>query len=322
MPSRHKPRRGTLQFWPRKRARRIYPRTSWWPYETQGKEVKPMGFAAWKVGMTHMHYVDTRKTQTQGKTISKSITIFDAPSLFVLAVRFYKNSVDASLVVSEKWCSSFPKELKKHVEKLKAKNNKETENYDYITLLVSTQPEKSGMHKSVPELLEIAVSGAKEKQKEYGESVLGKELNISDIFKPGEFIDVSAVTKGHGFTGTVKRFGVRIHSRKEKQMERHVGSIGSVVPRKVDWRVPMPGQYGFFTRTEFNKRVVMISYDPKKITPKGGFMHYGSVKNFIVVEGSVPGPAKRLVRLRKASRPMPAAPIEPLYISTESKQGV
>jgi LSU ribosomal protein L3P len=56
---------------------------------------------------------------------------------------------------------------------------------------------------------------------------------------------------------------------------------------------------------------------------KGGFLNYGIVKNeFIIVDGSIPGPAKRLVRIRKALRAK-AKEQEPklTYISTASKQG-
>ncbi len=306
----------------------MYPRTRFWPKLTNAKGVKafasamPLGFAAWKVGMTHIQYINTHKTQTYGKTVFMPVTILDAPSLFVLASRFYKTSITSSSVISEKWSPNINKELKKHVDKLRSKNNKEVEDFDYITLIVATQPSKSGMRKEKPDIFELGLGGKPEEQKTYAESVLGKELQITDIFKPGEYIDISAVTKGHGFTGTVKRFGIRIHNRKEKQMQRHVGSIGSVVPRKVDWRVPFPGQYGLFTRTESNRRIVMIDDDPKKVTPKGGFMHYGNIKNYIAIEGSVPGPAKRLVRLRKAAKPQPHSPVEPTYISIESKQGV
>ncbi len=322
MPSKHKPRRGSLQYWPRKRAKRIYPRTRFWPKADIKGTSAPLGFAAWKVGMTHIQYTNNKKTPTFGKTVFMPVTILDAPSLFVLASRFYKTSVTSSSVIAEKWSQNINKELKKHVDKLKSKSNKEVQDFDYITLLVATQPHKSGMNKEKPDIFELGLAGSGEAQKAYAESAVGKDISITDIFKPGEYIDVSAVTKGHGFTGTVKRFGVRIHNRKEKQMQRHVGSIGSVTPRKVDWRVPFPGQYGLFTRTEFSKRIVMIDDDPKKVTPKGGFMHYGNIKNYIVLEGSIPGPAKRLVRLKKTSRPQPPSPVEPTYISIESKQGV
>jgi large subunit ribosomal protein L3 len=177
------------------------------------------------------------------------------------------------------------------------------------------------MRKNVPDIFEIAIGGDYSKKLEYAESVLGKELKAADVLKIGEHVDASGVTKGRGFTGPVKRFGIRIQFRKDKQMHRHVGSIGSTTPRKVDWRVPAAGQYGFFTRTEFSKRVIAIGDDPAVVTPKGGFLGYGSLKSFILIEGSVPGHRKRLVRLRKSVREQKVLQPDVRYISVESKQG-
>ncbi|MEM7819850.1 MAG: 50S ribosomal protein L3 [Candidatus Aenigmatarchaeota archaeon] len=321
MPRRTRPRRGSLQYWPRKRARRIYSRTSHWPNVS---ETKPLGFAGWKAGMTHVQIIDTNtNSPTYGKFIARPVTIIDAPSLFVCALRFYKKSPSLH-VVSEEWCDKIPKDLElKRKTNIGKQTKKDNKDFDDVRLIVSTQPAKSGMKKKKPEIFEIAVGGDKEKKYEYAKSILGKEIKIEDVFRPGEFVDVSAVTKGHGYTGTVKRFGIRIQTRKDKQMHRHPGSIGSTVPRKVDWRVPMPGQYGFFNRTEYNKRIIMIDNDPKKITPKGGFIGYGLIKgSYILIEGSVPGPRKRLIRLRKSVRTQKVVPVDVKYISTESKQGV
>lgn len=86
----------------------------------------------------------------------------------------------------------------------------------------------------------------------------------------------------------------------------------------------MPGQMGYHQRTEYNKRILKIGNNGDEITPKGGFLHYGVIRNnYVVLKGSVQGPAKRLIVLRRAIRPQ-----EPLikvpeitYISTTSKQG-
>ena len=65
------------------------------------------------------------------------------------------------------------------------------------------------------------------------------------------------------------------------------------------WTVARPGQLGYQTRTEYNKRILKISDNPEDINRKGGFLHYGVVRNqFIVLRGSVPGPKKRLIGLR------------------------
>jgi len=322
MPRRIQPRQGSLQFWPRKRARRIYPRTRHW---THSKDVKPLGFAGWKAGMTHIQTIDNNaKSPTYGKSIFKPVTIVDAPSLFCCGYRLYRHSPSLH-AIGESWVTKFPRGLellRKTIPSRKEFDSKLLEKADDIHLIVCTQPGRSGLSKKKPEVFEVALGGADVKQKfEYAQALLGKEIHAKDIFKPGEFVDVSAVTTGRGYQGPVKRYHIRIQTRKDKQMHRHVGSIGSTVPRKVDWRVPQAGQYGFFTRTEFNKRILLIDDDAKKVIPAGGFLGYGNPHSFIMIEGSVPGPRKRLVRLRKSVRTSKILPVDIKYISLASKQG-
>ena len=87
----------------------------------------------------------------------------------------------------------------------------------------------------------------------------------------------------------------------------------------------MAGQLGYHQRTEFNKQLMKIGAEGAEITPKGGFLNYGDVTNtYVLVHGSVPGPAKRLVRIRDPVRLPKSANTEAAnitYISTESKQG-
>lgn len=324
MPRKKKPRSGSVQFWPRKRARRIYPRQNFAVDSREAKEAKPLGFAGWKAGMTHVQFTDNNnKSATYGKTITKTVTIIDAPSLFVCGLRFYKKTPSGSVTKGEKWSTKFPKglEIKKKTNPGKQEKDIDNNDIDEVRLLVSTQPHESGMHKKKPEIFELGIGGSLDEKKKYAESILGKTIEAKDVFKQGEHVDVSAVSKGYGFTGPVKIYGIKIQGRKSKQMQRHTGSIGGVVPRKVDWRTPLPGQYGFFNRTETGKRVLMIDNDPKKVTPAGGFVGYGLVNNYIMIEGSVPGPRKRLIRMRKSMRTQKVAPTEITFISLESKQG-
>src|SRR3990167_4098018 len=116
MPKRTRPRHGSLQYWPRKRAKRIVTRTRHW---APSKDAKPLGFAGWKAGMTHVQLIDQNsKSPTFGKTIVRPVTVLDAPSLFVAAIRFYS----ASKSVGEKW-AKLPKDVK-----LKLKMNSKSEN--------------------------------------------------------------------------------------------------------------------------------------------------------------------------------------------------
>lgn len=313
-----------MQFWPRKRARRIYTTTRHWPH---AKDIRALGFAGWKAGMTHIHIVDNNpKSPTYGRTIFKPVTILDSPSLFVCGFRLYRHSPSGSTSLAEKWATKIPKGLelmRRTIPSRKELDISAIEKAHDVHLIVSTQPAKSGLPKKRTEVFEIAIGGENVKKKaEYAESLLGKELGAKDVLKPGEHVDVSAVTKGHGYTGPVKRFHIRIQTRKDKQMHRHVGSIGSTTPRKVDWRVPQAGQYGFFSRTEFNKRIIMIDDEAKKIMPAGGFLGYGNIpQSFIMIEGSIPGSRKRLVRLRKSVRNTKVNPADVKYVSLASKQG-
>lgn len=321
MPKKTRPRRGTLQYYPRKRARRIYSRTSHWP---DTSDTVLLGFAGWKAGMTHIQTIDNnQKSKTFGKPITIPVTVIDSPSLFCCGFRLYKSSPDScSFSVGEQWADNLPKNLHKKIGKFSKKPKCDKTEYDNITLIVSTQPEKGNVRKKKPEVFEIGIGGEKEKKLEYAKSVLGKEIKVSDVFKAGEYIDASAVTKGHGFTGPVKRFGIKIQTRKNEQHHRHVGCTGSETPGKMDWRTPAAGQHGFHNRTEFNKRIILIDNEPKKINPKDGFIGYGPIRGtFMLVEGSVPGPRKRLIRVRKAVRITKVVPVEVKHISTESKQG-
>jgi large subunit ribosomal protein L3 len=82
---------------------------------------------------------------------------------------------------------------------------------------------------------------------------------------------------------------------------------------------------GYHQRTEYNKRILKIGENGKEITPAGGFPNYGEIRNqYIIIHGSIPGPAKRLIRLRDAVRYQKGVKVEKpeiTYISTMSKQG-
>jgi large subunit ribosomal protein L3 len=146
-----------------------------------------------------------------------------------------------------------------------------------------------------------------------------------DVFKEGEFVDILAITKGKGFQGPVKRWGISLLPRKSDDGRRQVGTLGPWSPPRIMWTVPSAGQMGYHQRTDFNKRILKIGSDGKEVTPSGGFLRYGSVRGeFIVLSGSVPGPTKRLLQLRRPVRLRHGATTSTptiTYISTASPQG-
>jgi large subunit ribosomal protein L3 len=175
--------------------------------------------------------------------------------------------------------------------------------------------------------MEIRVAGGSAADRfAYALSILGTEIEMSSLFADGQFADITGITKGKGFNGAVKRFGITLRKRKHSRAKktRHIGTLGPWHPHHVRWQVPMAGQMGFQQRTEFNKRIIKIGDNPDEINPAGGFLHYGLVRgNYVLIKGSIPGPAKRLVRIRSATRMGEQKVQTPVveFVSLQSKQG-
>jgi len=170
---------------------------------------------------------------------------------------------------------------------------------------------------------------------------LKKKLPVTDVFKSSEMVDVVGVTKGHGFEGVTHRWGVTRLPRKTHKGLRKVACIGAWHPSRVGFTVPRAGQDGFHHRHEKNKKIYKIGQNmtadkgnarcetdltDKTITPMGGFPHYGIVReDYLLIKGTVPGPIKRPITLRKQMRVNPSrAAIEEVtlkFIDTSSKFG-
>lgn len=307
MPATKRPHRGSKAFYPRKRASRIYPTINTYP---QTDKPKVLGFAGYKAGMLHAIVQESNKNSPNfGQEVQVPVTILECPPLHVVGLRAYFDTVSGLKTLTEAWTKDLPKNLARKTKVGKTKEEKLSEieknlqKISRVRLIVSTEPENSGLRKKTPELFELEIGGKDAKEKiDFAKQFLGKEIKMEDVLKAGEFIDVIAVTKGKGTAGPVKRFGVRIQNRHAKQKLRHVGAIGAQTPRRVLTTAPLAGQMGFQTRTELNRRILKIA-DPKEVLPAGGFVRYGITRsNVLLIEGSVPGPKKRLVMLRTAMR--------------------
>ncbi|RLG77022.1 MAG: 50S ribosomal protein L3 [Thermoprotei archaeon] len=330
------PRRGSLGVRPRKRASEFVPRIRSWP-EVDFAEPKPLAFLGYKAGMTHVIMFDDRPgTRTYGQEVHVPVTVIETPPMIALAARFYIPTVSGLKCLTEVWADP-PEELevwrrvktlsvseehrKRALEKLETHKDEVVR----VSLLLASQPKLAGgLSKKVPDIIEVKVGGGDIKsQIEYALNIIGKEIKVTDIFSAGQFIDVIGVTKGKGFQGVIKRFGVKELPRwhKHRKGSRRIGSRSPTIGALST--VPQPGQMGFHRRTELNKRILMIGSDGYSITPAGGFPHYGIVRSdFIVVKGSVQGPPKRPLVLRWPIRPPSWVPEEPpkiLYVSLESK---
>ncbi|MBR5666142.1 MAG: 50S ribosomal protein L3 [Lachnospiraceae bacterium] len=113
---------------------------------------------------------------------------------------------------------------------------------------------------------------------------VGQEIK-ADIFAAGDKIDASGVSKGKGYAGAIKRFGLsRGPMGHGSKYHRHAGSNGpATTPGRVFKGKHMPGQMGNVNVTVQNLEVVRVDVD----------------NNMILVKGAVPGAKKSLVILKE-----------------------
>lgn len=113
---------------------------------------------------------------------------------------------------------------------------------------------------------------------------LGQEIRVSDMFALGDRVDISGVSRGKGFAGTVKRYdqsgGPESHG---SMYHRRVGSMGSnTTPARVFKGKRLPGHMGAVNVTVQNLDVVMVDGE----------------RNILVIRGAVPGPKGGVVEIR------------------------
>jgi len=315
-----------MQVWPRVRAKRIYMRIS---HFIQSKDNKLLGFAGYKAGMTHIFITDARKhSMTKGEDIRVPVTVVECPPIKIAGIRIYKKK-DGKMQPANEFLAKADKELGRKIDTPKKESKKiesvKPEDFDELRALVQTQPRMTGIGKKKPEFFEVSIGGNKEEKLKFAKEHIGKELSVKDVFKEGQIVDLFAVTKGKGFQGPVKRFGVKVRSHKAEKTKRGPGSLGGWSEQgHVMYRVAHAGQMGFHNRIDYNKQIMMIGDDPTQVNVSGGFVNYGNVKNtYLLIKGSVPGPEKRIIRIETALRPnkkieQTAQTIQ--YISTTSKQ--
>lgn len=342
----HKPRSGSLAYYPRVRAAKHLARFTTFPQTNAKEATRPMNFIGYKAGMLTLFGRNAHeKSHSFGHETSIPATVIECPPLKVIGVRAYGKSMTGKRVLGEATIDKPDKALRKRMKAFKAKGKKgrgeekqggkgkagkgteagntghgataEEKKYTTfedleklrekaidLTIIVQAQPGMTGMGKKKADVAEVHLSGSAEEKFAYAKEKFGKDIHVSEAFAQNGFADVKAVDKGKGFSGVVKRFGVKIHRPKAKK-HRYVGSIGPWHPPFVMWTVPMAGQMGYQTRTEYNKRILLLdsSINSKAMNPKGGFLHYGLVRNdYIAVHGSIPGAPKRPVSLRVPTR--------------------
>ncbi|CDO64708.1 60S ribosomal protein L3 [Plasmodium reichenowi] len=356
-----RPRHGSLGFLPRKRCKRLRGKIRSFPKDDKEKPPHFTAFMGYKAGMTHIvREVDKPGSKLHKKEIVEACTIIECAPMVVVGIVGYRETPKGLRILSTVWANHVSDEFRRRYYKNWYKSEKKaftkslnvpeaTKNCllkrieKYCTVLRAichTQPSKTPLRMKKAHIMEIQINGGSMKEKlEFVKEMLEKNLPVSTVFNPNEMIDVISVTKGHGTKGVVSRYGVKRLPRKTHRGLRKVACIGAWHPARVQFQIPRHGQKGYFHRTERNKKIYRIGLKTdknsastdaditeKKITPMGGFPHYGVVnEDFLLLKGCVAGTKKRPITLRKTIVPQVSrdalAQVSLKFIDTSSKIG-
>jgi len=306
------PRRGSLAYLPRGRAKSMEARIRTWPQE-EGDQPKLLAHAGFKAGCIRIASIDDRdKTPNFGKQLVSLGTVVVTPPIVIIGVRGYSKDrygIDSSFDV---YAKELPKELPrlftaKSDEKSLERAEKSLGRINEIFAIAAILPGQAGIDQKKPYVFEIAVKGGDiQKQFTFVKELLGKEVKVDQVFQKGADVDIAAITKGKGIEGPITRWGVKKKQHKSRKSVRALGTLGPISPATIMYTVPRAGQRGFHQRTQYNNRIMIMSNTQNsefKINPSGGFKHFGLVEgDFVVIRGSIPGTYRRLVKLRSPMR--------------------
>lgn len=290
--------------------------------------------------MTHVvRDLDRPGSKMHKKEVVEAVTIIETPPMVIVGVTGYVEtprglrsvttvfaehlSDDLRRRFYKNWYRSKRKAFTRHVRKYQNNNGQEIlssldklkKHASVIRVLAHTQVRKLSVGQKKSHLMEIQLNGGSISDKvDWAYSHFEKEAPISGVFEQDENVDVIGITKGHGFEGVTARWGTKKLPRKTHKGLRKVACIGSWHPARVRFTVPRAGQDGYHHRTEMNKKIYRIGLGEdksngstefdltaKKITPMGGFPHYGVVgQDFIMIKGACVGVKKRVLTLRKS----------------------
>jgi len=200
-----------------------------------------------------------------------------------------------------------------------------------IRVLAHTQIKLLKLRQKKAHLVEIQVNGGDVAAKvTFARELFERTVPVASVFSANDHIDILGVTKGHGYSGVISRWGVARLPRKTHRGLRKVACIGAWHPARVAFQISRAGQHGYHHRTEINKKIFRIGagskpaagedgktaeadkknastasdLTEKAITPLGGFVQYGEVnEDYLMIKGGVVGTVKRVLTLRKTLVP-------------------
>jgi large subunit ribosomal protein L3 len=190
------------------------------------------------------------------------------------------------------------------------KKTMETDGYEAIQL---GYKDKRVSLANKPELGHFAKANANPKRylrevrgKELYNFEVGQEIKVN-IFEEGEIVDVTGTSKGKGFAGVIKR-----HNQGRGPMghgshyHRGPGSMGPIDPNHVRPGKKLPGHMGHETVTIQNLEIIKVDVE----------------RDLLLIKGSIPGPKKGLVFVKRAIKSEAVEPLNPADYTVEEIQEV
>jgi large subunit ribosomal protein L3e len=359
------PRHGSLGFLPKKRTKYHSGRIRSFPRDDAAEQPHLTAFRGYKAGMTHVvRGVDRPGALMHKREVVDAVSIVETPPMVVVGVVGYVETPSGLRTLTtvftehlseefkrrcyKNWYNSKKKAYTKYALKYQKDGGKDIENElerikkfcSVVRVIAHSQVKKLNLRIKKAHIMEIQVNGGDTAAKvDFAKNLFEKEVTVDSIFAKDEQIDVLGVTRGHGYEGVTTRWGVSRLPRKTHRGLRKVACIGSWHPARVSTTVPRAGQNGYFHRTEMNKKVYRVGkkgdeascqtdadLTKKSITPMGGFVHYGEVKeDWLMLKGAIVGVKKRPLILRKSlmkhSSRKHLEKIDIKFIDTSSKLG-
>ena len=315
------PRRGSLAYLPRGRAKSMEARIRAWP-KIDSDEPKLLAHAGFKAGCVQIVNIDDReKTPNHGKQLVSLGTVIVTPPILIVGIRGYSKNQNGKQAEFDLYANNLPKNISrlfnsKNKESLLEHSEVALKKIKEIYAVIAIIPRNANLSQKKPYVFEVSVKGGDiKKQFAYVKELLGKEVKIDQVFEAGITVDTAAITKGKGWEGPITRWGVKKKQHKSRKSVREVGSLGPISPQYVMYTVPRAGQRGLHQRIEYDKKIMVMDNTENikyEINPKGGFKHFGNVNgDFIIVHGSVPGTYNRLIKLRSQIRNAPKKIVKP-----------
>ena len=173
------------------------------------------------------------------------------------------------------------------------KKTKETDGYEALQLAIEDKKESRATKAEIGHAKKVNASPKKFIKEVIADELMASEVGSQikvDIFSAGDIVDVTGISKGKGYTGTIKRYHAHMlpETHGAGPVHRHVGSMATTGRNngRIEKNTPMPGHDGSLKTTNQNLEVVKVDTD----------------KNYILVKGNVPGPKKGLVMVKTTTK--------------------